>query len=317
MASVAAPSGREEATAAEPLAVTVVVPVRDEAADLAKLLDALEQQTVGHGCFRVVVADDGSLDPPATVARPHIELTAGPRINSYAARNRAAALVRAPVLAFCDADCRPEPEWLRAGLAALERADVAAGLVRFVVPARRTVWTLLDIDMYLDQERSVRASCAATANLFVRRSVFDGLGGFDDALPNTADYDLVRRCVAEGNRLVFVPDAVVWHPTRDRARSLLGKQWAVNYRYAEREAREGRRPRALKLREWVPLLQPLRSRRRFGRSIRLDRTRLAANGVTPTLREDVQALPLMYLVMPYLGCCAQLYGWWKGRTGQP
>ena len=57
---------------------------------------------------------------------------------SYAARNRAAANTRGDVLAFCDSDCLPEPRWLEAGLAALENADIVAGEVAFMPPARPT-----------------------------------------------------------------------------------------------------------------------------------------------------------------------------------
>ena len=132
-----------------------------------------------------VSCHDGSADDPVSAVGEHAIVTSGPPLNSYAARNRAAALVRAPALAFCDADCRPDPTWLESGLASLERADIVAGLIRFVVPEHRTIWSLLDMDMHLDQARSVRVSRAATANLFVRRDVFDRLGGFDDSVPNS------------------------------------------------------------------------------------------------------------------------------------
>ena len=40
-----------------------------------------------------------------------------------------------------------------------------------------TVWSLLTMDMFLDQQRNVRLSQAVTANLFVRRALFDSHSG--------------------------------------------------------------------------------------------------------------------------------------------
>ena len=297
------------------LDASVIVPVRD-GADLHGLIAALAAQTAGRERFEVIIGDDGSTDGAVgdlAADDGWLRVSSRPPRNSYAARNRAAALARAPVLAFCDADCRPEPTWLEAGLAALEESDVVAGLIRFQLPERRTVWTLLDVDMFLDQERAVRAGRAATANLFVRRGLFEQMGGFDAALPNTGDHDFVLRCVNDGARLAFEPDAVVRHPSRDDARSLVRKVWAVNRRYAERESLAGRRPNGLRLREWVPVVQSLRSRRRFERSLALDRRRLTEHGIRPTIREQTCALAVIYVLFPYLAGTAQLYGWWEGR----
>lgn len=300
--------------------VSVIVPARNAGADLRGLLDALSRQTLAHERFEVVIGDDGSTDGSTEGLATDdgwVRVAPGPPRNSYAARNRAVAASCAPVLAFCDADCRPEPDWLEAGLAALKDAGVVAGLVRFLAPERLTVWTLLDVDMFLDQERSVQANAAVTANLFLRRELFDSVGGFDDSLPEHGDYDLAARTVEAGARLVYAGAPVVWHPTRDAARPILRKVWVMNRWYATRTVRSGGRPHGLKLRSWVPLVQPLRARRRFGRSIRPDRKRVAESGLKPRLRDDLKALPLMYVLMPYFAGLAQLVGWWEGRRSRP
>lgn len=292
----------------EGLVASVVVPVRDGRVQLEELLAALGRQTVPRERFEVVVGDDGSADGVAEWLAGQGELvrvTSGPLLNAYAARNRAVALARAPALVFCDADCRPEPTWLEAGLRTLGQADLVGGLIRFAVPERRTAWTLLDIELHLDQERAVRAGNGVTANLFVRREAFDRVGGFDPSLPSHGDYDFVQRCRAGGARLAFAPEAVVWHPTRDRARPFLRKVWEIHWSFAVREKRAGRRPRLL-TKSYLPVLGMARSRRRVGLPFRLDRRRLSANGVAPRLRDDLRALPILYLVLPYVAGAARL-----------
>ena len=291
------------------------MPVRNGRSDVVELLEALRLQTLPRGTFEVVIGDDGSDDgmDASIVTDGSVRVVPGPPLNSYAARNRAVRAARGPVLAFCDADCRPEPSWLERGLAALACTDVAAGRIRFVVPEPRTVWTLLDMDSTKDHERQVREGTAETANLFLRRDLFDRVGGFDDSLPEHGDFDFVERCIAMGAHLTYAPDAVVWHPARQRARPFLRALWIYNRWYAARAARAGVRPDAAKLRCLVPFASTFRSRRRQGRPIGLDRRWLSANGVRPRPQETLGALPLMYLLVPYLRSAAQIRGWWDGR----
>jgi GT2 family glycosyltransferase len=304
------------ATEASSVLASVIVPARNAGPDLVRLREALELQTLPRDRFEVLIADDGSSDEAAGALGTSdgwMRCTSGPPLNSYAARNRAAGLARGRVLAFCDADCRPEPEWLEAGIAACHETELAAGMIRLDAPVRRTVWALLDMDSFKDHERQVEQGTAETANLFVRREVFDRVGGFDDTIPEHGDFDFVERCIQTGARLAFAPDAVVWHPTRTRAKSLLRAVWIYNRWYAARESRARRLPEGLKLRSWVPVVQTLRARRRFGRSIGPDRRWLGLNGVYPRWTETLAALPLMYLLIPYLRGAAQLQGWRDGR----
>jgi hypothetical protein len=296
--------------------VSVIVPVRNSADDLAALLRCLERQTLPPGDFEVVIGDDGSTDGGAaavSTADGRVRVAAGPPQNSYAARNRAVLASRAPILAFCDADCRPEPEWLERGLEALARTDVVAGRIRFDVPADRTVWTLIDMDGAKDHEHQVRVGVAETANLFLRRELYDRVGGFEGRIAEYGDYEFVERCVASGAELSYEAAAIVWHPARTSGRALLRALWKYNRGYAVHAARDGQVPDGVKLRSWVPVVQTLRSRRRWGRSLGPDRRWLRSNGVEPTVRETLAALAVMYLLMPYLCNSAQLLGWREGR----
>ena len=308
-------SGAGADSAADPL-ISVIVPVRDGAADVLELLAALERQTLPAERFEVMIGDDGSADGLPTAIRgsqPWARVVAGPRRNSYHARNRAAQAARGPVLAFCDSDCRPDPTWLEAGLEVLERADIAPGLIRLVAPAPPSVWALLDIESFLDQERAAKAGGGSTANLFVRRELFERVGGFDESLPSGGDFDFVQRCVASGGRLAVAHEAVVRHPTRDTARAFLGKLWRTSRAVGARRRRAGRRVPLLNL---VPVLQPLAARRQLGLPLTLNRARLRANGVAPRAWDDVRALPVMYGLAPMVGGAAQLTGWLDARRSR-
>jgi glycosyltransferase involved in cell wall biosynthesis len=311
--------GDPEPAGATPVLASVIVPVRNRRGDLLDLIEALSRQTIPREQFEVIIGDDGSTDGSSEgleTADGWIRVMRGSASTSYAARNRAARNARSSVLAFCDADCKPDSRWLESGLHRLADADIVAGRIRFILPEKPTIWTLLDIDASKNHARLVRLGNAETANLFVRRDLFERVNGFVGSIPHYGDFDFVSRCVDVGARLVFAPEAIVWHPTIDSGRAYLRRAWRTHRWYATRVASTGRRPTALKLREWVPAIQTFRSRRRFGMSVGLDRQWLRENGVIPRIRNNLVAIPILYLVGPYLQGFAQVRGWWAARGGR-
>jgi GT2 family glycosyltransferase len=295
--------------------ISVIVPVRDDPGGVRELLDRLATQTLPQDRFEIVIGDDGSapgsLSEIATTDG-RIRVLSGPPKTSYAARNRAARAARGSFLAFCDADCRPEPDWLERGLEALATADVVAGEVIFIAPDKPSVWSLLTIDMFLDQQRNVRFSRAVTANLLMHRRVFDDLDGFDESLPSGGDYEFTRRAASHGATLVHAPAAIVRHPTLDSARSFLRKVWFTNHWSAVRKARMGLRPELTILVQFIPFVGVALARRNALRPVAtLCRPRLVSAGLEPGWRDDARAMPVLYLLVAYVAGAARVPAWLK------
>ena len=224
---------------------SVVIPARDAGRWLGACLDALSDQ-VGAPSHEVIVVDDGSTDGTGDLARSHQAVThtvAGPGRGSYAARNAGLAVATAPVLAFTDSDCVPDPGWLAAGMAAIDAgADLVGGEITAAAGGPLNAWERYDRAVYLRQdELTSHEHFAATANLFVRRAVIDDVGAFDASLRSGGDYEFGRRATAAGYRLVYEPVARVSHRPRRglvetwRLHRRLGAGWAAL-------ARQGARP---------------------------------------------------------------------------
>jgi GT2 family glycosyltransferase len=211
--------------------ISVIVPHLNQPEALGACLSALARQTLSAARFEVIVVDNGSVAAPdaAVAAFPGVRLAAEPRPGPGPARNRGAGLARGGLLAFTDADCRPDPGWLAAlvaGFAADPGAAVLGGRVEVVAadPAAPTPAEGFDIVYGMRQERQIaRQGFAATANLAVRRAVFEAVGPFA-GIALAEDMDWCRRAAARGWPVRYAPDAAVRHPARPSF-AALARQW--------------------------------------------------------------------------------------------
>jgi mycofactocin glycosyltransferase len=205
--------------------VTVVVPVKDRADGLHRLLAALP-----GGLGGVIVVDDGSVDADGVGG---VAADAGARVLRHeeplgpaAARNTGLAAATTALVAFLDSDVVPLPGWLEPLLAVF--ADPAVGLAapRIVAlppgPLSRiggllaryeAVRSSLDLgpDPALVVPRS-RVAYVPSAAVLVRRTAVGP--GFDDGMRVAEDVDLVLRMREAGWRLRYEPAARVAHDHR-------------------------------------------------------------------------------------------------------
>ena len=195
--------------------VSVVVASRDGAERLPVLLAALARQTLAPERYEVIVVDDGSRPAQGSAAAAG----AGPvRLLRHqeprgpaAARNTGWRAARAPLVAFTDDDCRPEPGWLEAVLRA------HAGHPGAIVQGRTRPEPAAEPDLAHPRARSLRVEGLGpffqTANVSYPRELLERVGGFDERIstPSCEDIDLAMRALATGAGAVFAPDAVVNH----------------------------------------------------------------------------------------------------------
>jgi glycosyltransferase involved in cell wall biosynthesis len=220
----------QPATAGDGLgpAVSVVIPHYNDLANLDRCLDLLARQDFLLP-FETIVVDNASklpLEDIAAVVGNRATLIECGKKGAGPARNAGIAVARASVFAFIDSDCRPEPNWLAAGHAALERWDFVGGHVKVDVddPTQLTPVEAFEVvfafrfKYYIEQKRFT-----GTGNLFAKRAVFDAVGGFKPQV--SEDVEWSHRALAGGFTLGFEPAAVVGHPAR-RNWDELRRKWA-------------------------------------------------------------------------------------------
>lgn len=262
---------------------SVVVPTYGDWDALAGCLACLAAQTVPEADFEILVADNNPApEPPADFVPPaNARRVWEPAPGSYAARNAAAAAARGGFLFFTDADCRPEPDWIAAGLAAFD-ADPALGRAAgpIVLTAAGPAWTVPEVYdrlFNLRQARYVARGYAATANLAVRRAVFDRVGPFDASLRSSGDKAWNGRATALGVPIAYVATMRVRHPARASFEALAAKRARVAGGKAALRRKSGLRARLSLLRFALPSPSAVRGI-------------LAEPGLSPGMRLDLLRL---------------------------
>jgi cellulose synthase/poly-beta-1,6-N-acetylglucosamine synthase-like glycosyltransferase len=209
---------------------SVIVPVYNGEADLPELINCLQAQTYPGDRVEYLLVDNGSSDRTASVIQTAIQETASLGItlrylqenkiqSSYAARNTGIRAAKSEILAFTDADCRPQPDWLESLI--LPFADSAVGVVVgeiVALPGNSLLEKHADRHNVLSQQHTLKhpfCPYGQTANLAIRRQVLEQVGLFRPYLNTGGDADMCWRIQRGSNwTLHFAPTAVVRHRHR-------------------------------------------------------------------------------------------------------
>jgi rSAM/selenodomain-associated transferase 2 len=207
---------------------SIVIPALDEADTLARLLPELAAR---WPAAEVIVVDGGSRDATVAVARGHpgVRCLVSPPGRARQ-MNAGAGAAGADVLVFLHADTRLPAGARDAVLAAMAEPGVVAG--RFDVTFD-SAWPILGVTAALMNLRS-RLSGIATGDqaIFVRRRVFEALGGYPD-IPLMEDVALSRRLKRAGRlaclRLRVTTSARKWQ--REGAVRTVVLMWTLRLLY--------------------------------------------------------------------------------------
>jgi GT2 family glycosyltransferase len=230
---VAGPTGSPSAT--------VAVCTRDRTDDLERCLTALLAMP-DDGQTILVVDNAPATDETQRLVSglPRVRYVREDRPGLDVARNRAIRETTSEVIAFTDDDAAPDAQWLRALL-----RNFSDPLVMAVTGATMPLELESDAQVAFqryggflrgfkrvtfdagDHDPLLAWHAGAGVNMAVRRSVFDVVGPFDEALdagtPTRAggDSDMFRRILATGHRIVYEPQALNWHRHRRSQEELL------------------------------------------------------------------------------------------------
>ena len=187
-----------------PPLVSVVVTTLNEEPFIAACLRSLVNQT--YLSKQIIVVDGGSSDATVRIASTfQVEILHENKKGPAAGRNRGIVASRGEIIAFTDADCTAQTDWLENIVEAFHSsaADVVGGSVE-----------TRNRDSFVAQCIGARfegRSSFATWNVSYLRKVIEAIGMFDEHLIAGEDVDLALRAEETGHRLHYEPALRVQH----------------------------------------------------------------------------------------------------------
>lgn len=229
---------------------SIVVCTYNRADSLSETLDALQRlqvpETIG---WEVIVVDNNSTDRTREVVErhaqgwPRLRYEFEPAQGLSHARNRGIASAQGEIVLFTDDDVLPEPDWLIRVLEGMARhgADASGGYIAPIWEVPPPKWlterfygflavrTDREDDYPIEDPRQAPYG----ANMAIRRSVFDRVGGFDTnrgrkgkVLASGEDGEMFERILDAGYKAVFLGDAQVHHKVEAfRLRKAYIRRW--------------------------------------------------------------------------------------------
>lgn len=217
--------------------ISVVVPVHNARATIGPCVAALAAQI--RPADVVYLVDNGSTDgtyewlQERARGEPRLRVLRERKRGPSAARNAALRLVEDGIVAFTDADCVAEADWLERLATAYEdpAVNAVAGGIAGRDPRTLVERYLAMTGFSLPDRALVVRRCTPfvgfpTANLSVRAGVAARLGGFDEQMFVGEDYDLCWRIVRDGGAIVYIPGARVAHIHRASLAAMLARLFA-------------------------------------------------------------------------------------------
>lgn len=218
--------------------VSVVVASYNGAPTLKVCLESL--QRLHYPSFEVILVDDGSSDATSRIAGqfPSVRYVRHDRnLGLSAARNTGIAAATGEIVAFTDADCRADEDWLYYLAGDLIRSSFAAiGGPNLLPPDDSSVAAAVMASpggpahvMLTDRQAEHIPGC----NMAFFKWALEQIGGFDPIFRLAGDdVDVCWRLQRAGYRIGLSPAAFVWHYRRSTVRAYLKQQ----HGYGEAEA---------------------------------------------------------------------------------
>jgi len=217
--------------------VSVVVACYNGERTLKTCLESLGR--LNYPAYEVILVDDGSTDSTPEIARafPNVRYVREDNYGLSVARNTGIAAATGEIVAFTDADCRADEDWLHYLVGALQSGGyVCVGGHNLLPPDDSWIAAAVLVSpggpahvMLTDSEAEHVPGC----NMAFYKWALEEIGGFDPVFTRAGDdVDVCWRLRERSYRIAFSPAGFVWHYRRSNIKAYLQQQAG----YGEAEA---------------------------------------------------------------------------------
>lgn len=213
--------------------LSVIIPVFNDLSAIKKTVGALRKQTYLKNKYEIIIIDNGSTDGTYEWLSKQKDLTLLKEINykgsPYSARNRGIEVAKSEIIALLDSTCVPCENWVEEGLKYFKEnlCDLFSGDVKFNFENKITAAKIYDSVTNVQVKDSViNRKVSQTANLWVKRTLFNSQGLFFEGVRSGEDIGWTSRAVANGYIIGFAEEVIVYKYAR-KLKELLDKKIRV------------------------------------------------------------------------------------------
>ncbi|MBX9770736.1 MAG: glycosyltransferase family 2 protein [Candidatus Obscuribacterales bacterium] len=191
---------------------SVIIPTCERTDTLRQVLDALAsgKQTLAFENYEVIVTDDGRVEDAEALLKaeyPWVRFVKGPKAGPAANRNNGAKFATGEWLVFTDDDCLIDANWLYA------YSQHTGGTAHAMEGSIEPIGEMNKV--FCECPINTTGGLFWSANIAVKRNLFEQVGGFDANFlyPSQEDCDLRQRLLPL-TEIIFVKESKVSHPIR-------------------------------------------------------------------------------------------------------
>jgi glycosyltransferase involved in cell wall biosynthesis len=193
--------------------ISVIVPVYNGETTIAECIQSLLNQDISKEIYEIIIVDNNSTDKTKEIVKKYPVILREELIHtSYAARNRGIMASKGKFVAFTDADCIADKNWLKELLTGFEYPNIGA--------VSGTIHSIMGdtlIERFVDAINPYRKFSSLpvsmyTGNACYRKELVVYLGMFDEAMYTGGDVDLGWRLQIHTDYQLNTNDkAIVYH----------------------------------------------------------------------------------------------------------
>lgn len=194
----------------QPPFVSIVIPVFNEERYLGDCLQSLMALDYPKEQLEIILVDNGSTDNTLGIAKTYpIKIFIKEKVKVGAVRNFGVTHAQGELIVFLDSDCVVEPQWLAEGV---QKISTHPQLVLGGQYLMRDNPSWLEKYWVLNNSRTqVYQTTLVGGCIFIRKSTFDQMNGFDESLNSGEDSDLTTRLRKVGFTVTIDPSLSVVH----------------------------------------------------------------------------------------------------------
>ncbi len=221
--------------------VSIIIPVRNVCGIIGRCLKSLNELNYPKDKYEIIIADSESTDNTQEISRKYgAVVVSTPKRSVCAGRNEGFKIAKGEIIAFSDADCVMDKNWINNSLKYFKDPAIGGVGGPNITPDDETafgkaVGFVFNQAIFsagsihgriLDKIKEVKS--IPGCNMIFKKEVLQKVMPMDETLIEAEDYIMNQKIREFGYKLLYTPDTIVWHYRRPSPKKFLKQM----HRYA-------------------------------------------------------------------------------------